>query len=70
MRLTSGLGGIAPGRISRQIAAMKQKALNSTNALPANFVSPGCMTSARRACAPTPEASAARLSDVSAHGTD
>ena len=44
MRLTSGLGGIAPGRISRQIAAMKQKALNSTNALPTNFVSPGCMT--------------------------
>ena len=31
MRLTSGVGGIAPERISRQIAAMKQKALNSTN---------------------------------------
>ena len=59
---TSGWGGPAPVSISRQTAAPKQKALNSTRTVPARMMVHSGTTPRNVAFAPTPLASA--TSDV------
>ena len=58
-RRVSGLGGHALGLNSRQIAAPKQKALNSIRTEPVAPTSKAGTTLVRSALAPTPDASAA-----------
>jgi hypothetical protein len=60
MRGVSGWGGAGPGNTWRQIAAPKQKALNSTKTVPTAQRPTRGITPSRSFLAPTPLASAAR----------